>query len=105
MMHRHRPTKRGQVEGDGAADPARRTGDEGGFRLLPGHGEHNDACRRPRQGRWTWRDPPARAKDGGGSLAHGLFIYLMGADGRLLTLLPPVMDAETMAATIRRYMS
>ncbi len=49
--------------------------------------------------------PVARAKDGGAILAHGLFTYLVGPDGRLLTLLPPVMDAETMAATIRRYMS
>ena len=49
--------------------------------------------------------PVARATDGGAILAHGVFTYLMGPDGRLLTLLPPVMDAETMAATIRRYMS
>ncbi len=49
--------------------------------------------------------PVARATDGGAILAHGLFTYLVGPDGRLLTLLPPVMDAETMAATIRRYMS
>jgi protein SCO1/2 len=49
--------------------------------------------------------PVARAGDGGAILAHGTFVYLMGPDGRLLTLMPPVMDAETMAATIRRYLS
>jgi protein SCO1/2 len=49
--------------------------------------------------------PVARARDGGAILSHGLFIYLMGPDGRFLTLLPPALDAETMAATIRRYMS
>jgi protein SCO1/2 len=49
--------------------------------------------------------PVARATDGGAILSHGLFIYLMDPDGRFLTLLLPAMDAEAMAATIRRHMA
>jgi len=48
--------------------------------------------------------PVAGAGDGGAVLAHGLFTYLVGPEGRLLTLLPPVMDAESMVETIRRYL-
>ncbi|MBL4906004.1 MAG: SCO family protein, partial [Sneathiella sp.] len=35
--------------------------------------------------------------------SHGTFIYLMGPDGKFLTLLPPFMDPVKMAATIQRY--
>jgi protein SCO1/2 len=44
------------------------------------------------------------AWDGGPIFSHGSYVYLMGRDGGFLTLLPPVMDAETMANTIRRYL-
>jgi protein SCO1/2 len=37
-------------------------------------------------------------------LALGSYIYLMGPDGRFATLLPPVLDAASMAETIRRYL-
>lgn len=48
--------------------------------------------------------PIARAADGRVIISHGTYIYLMGPGGAFLTLLPPILDAETMAATIRRYM-
>ena len=35
---------------------------------------------------------------------HGSFIYLMGPDGKFLTLFPPVMPPEAMAAAIGRYL-
>ena len=35
---------------------------------------------------------------------HGSFIYLMGADGKFLTLFPPIMPPEAMAAAIGRYL-
>ncbi|MCH8154334.1 MAG: SCO family protein [Proteobacteria bacterium] len=35
---------------------------------------------------------------------HGSFIYLMGPDGKFLTLFPPVMPPEVMAAAIGRYL-
>jgi protein SCO1/2 len=44
------------------------------------------------------------AWDGGPIFSHGSYVYLMGRDGQFLTLLPPVMDAQTMATTIRRYL-
>jgi protein SCO1/2 len=37
-------------------------------------------------------------------LAHGSYLYLMGPDGGFATLLPPVLDAATMAKTIRKYL-
>ena len=43
----------------------------------------------------SWKGEPV--------LAHGSYIYLMGSDGRFATLLPPVLDAATMAKTIRKY--
>lgn len=36
--------------------------------------------------------------------AHGSFIYLVGADGRVLTLLPPVLAPERMAEVIAGYL-
>jgi protein SCO1/2 len=44
------------------------------------------------------------AWDGGPIFSHGSYVYLMGRDGGFLTLLPPVMDAQTMAKTIQRYL-
>ena len=48
--------------------------------------------------------PIARDADGHVIMSHGTYVYLMGPGGAFLTLLPPIMDAETMAATIRRYL-
>jgi protein SCO1/2 len=45
-----------------------------------------------------------RTSDGGVIMSHGTYVYLMGPDGKFLTLMPPILDAETMAATIRRYL-
>jgi protein SCO1/2 len=35
---------------------------------------------------------------------HGSFVYLMGPDGKFLTLFPPVMAPDAMAAAIGRYL-
>ncbi len=48
--------------------------------------------------------PIARTADGRVIISHGTYIYLMGPGGAFLTLLPPILDAEAMAATIRRYL-
>ncbi len=48
--------------------------------------------------------PIARSREGTTIFSHGTFVYLMGPDGALLSVLPPVMDSETMAATIGRYL-
>lgn len=37
--------------------------------------------------------------------SHGSYIYLMDDQGRFATLLPPVLGAEAMAATIRKYLA
>jgi protein SCO1/2 len=36
--------------------------------------------------------------------SHGSFIYLVGADGRVLTLLPPILGPERMAEIIQGYL-
>lgn len=36
--------------------------------------------------------------------AHGSFVHLLDADGRMLTLLPPVLDVEQAAGIARRYL-
>ena len=36
--------------------------------------------------------------------SHGGFIYLMGPEGDLQTVIPPILNAEQMAAVIRRYL-
>jgi protein SCO1/2 len=46
-----------------------------------------------------------RDLNGGALFQHGTFIYLMGPDGRFLTLFPPVVDPAALAAAIARYMS
>ncbi len=48
--------------------------------------------------------PIARTADGRVIMSHGTYIYLMGPGGAFLTLLPPILDAEAMAAAIRRHM-
>jgi len=36
--------------------------------------------------------------------AHGSYVYLMAPDGHFLTLLPPILDAATMAEKFKAYM-
>ncbi len=36
--------------------------------------------------------------------SHGSFIYLVGADGKVLTLLPPVLGSERMAEIVASYL-
>jgi len=48
--------------------------------------------------------PVGRSWDGIDLFQHGTFIYLMGPDGKFLTLFPPIMDAGAMATAIRGYM-
>ena len=36
--------------------------------------------------------------------SHGFYIYLMGPDGSFATLLPPILDPQAMAKTIRSYL-
>lgn len=38
-------------------------------------------------------------------ISHGSYIYLMGRDGELLTVLPPVLSSKSMAEIIGRYLS
>ncbi len=42
---------------------------------------------------------------GGALFEHGTFIYLMGPDGKFLSLFPPVIDPAALAAAITRYMT
>ncbi len=42
--------------------------------------------------------------DGGALFEHGTFIYLIGPDGKFLTLFPPVMPPAALAAAIARRM-
>jgi protein SCO1/2 len=46
-----------------------------------------------------------RDLNGGALFQHGTFIYLIGPDGKFLTLFPPVVDPAALAAAIARYMS
>lgn len=47
----------------------------------------------------------AETPGGDAVYAHGSYLYLVGPGGSVLTLLPPVLDAERMAAIIRGYLS
>ena len=47
----------------------------------------------------------SRTKDGKPVFAHGSFIYLMGPDGKLATIIPPVLGDEQMAGIMRRYIN
>ena len=42
--------------------------------------------------------------DHGDVYAHGSYIYLLGADGRFLTLLPPVLGPERIAEVVKGYL-
>jgi protein SCO1/2 len=44
----------------------------------------------------TWKGTPR--------ISHGSYIYLMGPDGKLLSVLPPVLSPEAMAGIIRGYL-
>ncbi|MHA1600216.1 MAG: SCO family protein [Alphaproteobacteria bacterium] len=48
--------------------------------------------------------PVGRSLNGIDMFSHGSLVYLMGPDGKLLTIFPPIVDGSTMAATIRGYM-
>lgn len=37
-------------------------------------------------------------------ISHGSLVYLVGPDGRFISLFPPVMGSAVMAAAIRRYL-
>ena len=45
----------------------------------------------------SWKGTP--------KISHGSYIYLMGPDGALLSILPPVLSSEAMAGIILRYLS
>lgn len=45
----------------------------------------------------SWKGTPV--------ISHGSYIYLMGPDGELLAVLPPVFSSEAMASIIMRYLS
>lgn len=47
----------------------------------------------------------SRTKDGKPVFAHGSFIYLMGPNGKLATIIPPVLGDEQMAGIMRRYIN
>jgi len=47
----------------------------------------------------VFKDP-----EGNPVYAHGSFIYLIGRDGRVATLLPPILAPERMAEIIRSYL-
>lgn len=49
--------------------------------------------------------PVAAMPDGSPIYSHGSYIYLVGPDGGVLTLLPPVLDAGHMAAIVRGYLT
>lgn len=46
----------------------------------------------------------AETPDGAPIYAHGSFVYLIGADGALLTVLPPILSPERMADVVRGYL-
>ncbi len=45
---------------------------------------------------WTLQKQPI--------VEHGSYIYLMGPEGDFLTIFPPIMDPDEMAAAIRKYL-
>jgi len=48
--------------------------------------------------------PMGRDWQGRPLFQHGTFIYLVGPDGRVLSLFPPVLQPATLAAAVRRYL-
>lgn len=49
--------------------------------------------------------PMGRSWKGTQVISHGSYIYLMGPDGALLTIMPPVFSPQAMAGIIARYLS
>lgn len=47
----------------------------------------------------------SKTKDGKPVYAHGSFIYLMNPDGKLATIIPPVLADDQMAGIMRRYVN
>ncbi|MDD9907531.1 MAG: SCO family protein [Rhodospirillaceae bacterium] len=47
----------------------------------------------------------SKTKDGKPVYAHGSFVYLMAPDGKLATIIPPVLGDEQMAGIMRRYVN
>lgn len=47
--------------------------------------------------------PTGRSWKGKPLISHGSFVYLVGPDGALLAILPPVLAPEAMADILRRY--
>lgn len=47
----------------------------------------------------VWREP-----DGDPIYAHGSFIYLLGPDGELKTLIPPILGEARIAELMRKYL-
>ncbi len=45
----------------------------------------------------------SQTPDGKPVFAHGSYIYLMAPDGKLATIIPPVLGEEQMAGIMRRY--
>lgn len=45
-----------------------------------------------------------RFPDGSPIISHGTYIHLVGPDGKIVALFPPIMDVAAMAAAIRRYL-
>lgn len=45
-----------------------------------------------------------RSATGVDMFSHGSLVYLMGTDGKLLTIFPPVIDGRGIAAAIRGYL-
>ncbi len=45
----------------------------------------------------------SQTPDGNPVFAHGSYIYLMAPDGKLATIIPPVLGDEQMAGIMRRY--
>ncbi len=48
--------------------------------------------------------PAGRSWQGTQIIDHGSFVYLVGPDGKFLTLFPPVMPPDAMAEAIGRYL-
>ena len=48
--------------------------------------------------------PAGRSWQGIDIIDHGSYVYLIGPDGAFLTLFPPIVPPEQMAAAIRKYM-
>ncbi len=44
------------------------------------------------------------SRTGNPMFAHGSLIYLLGANGKVMTLLPPIFDSKTMAEKLRPYL-